>query len=68
MEVYTKEAYEVGCDARCQQGYRRKVKLRETKTMLISECGRRYMKRRGLRTPGDWPMFMLDKSTIKDIN
>lgn len=64
--MFTKEAYEVGVDARIRDGYKRKVRLRETKTMLISECGRRYGKNNGFRTFGDWPMFMLDEETITD--
>lgn len=66
--MFTKVAYEIGVDARTPGGYKRKVKLRETKTMFISECGRRYIKKNGYRVAGDWPMWMLDGESIKDIN
>ena len=68
MKVYfTHTAYEVGVDARTTKNYRRKVLLRETKTMWISKDGRRYMKRRDGYTAGDWPMFKLDIETITEI-
>lgn len=65
--MFTKEAYEIGCDARVREGYKRKVKLRETKTMLIGEDGRRYGKNNGFRMFVDWPMYRLDGETITVI-
>jgi hypothetical protein len=64
---FTHTAYEVGVDARTTKNYRRKVLLRETKTMWISKDGRRYLKRSGGYTAGDWPMFKLDIETITEI-
>jgi hypothetical protein len=49
----------VGCDVRTPQGYRRKVRFRETKTMWISECRMRFSKR-NLRGFGNWPLYKLE--------
>jgi len=64
---FTHTAYEVGVDARTPNNYRRKVILRETKTMWISKDGRRYMKRRDGRVAGAWPMLMLDLETLTSL-
>jgi len=65
--MFTHEGYVVGCDARTPEGYRRKVSLRETKTLWISKDGERYRKNRGGRVAGDWPMFRLDLDTITKL-
>lgn len=66
MDKFNLIGYEIGCDSRCSPSYRRKVKLRETKTMFISECHRRYKKSDGY-VHGSWPMFKLDLKTIEEI-
>lgn len=65
--TFTHTAYEVGVDARTPKNYRRKVLLRETKTMWISKDGRRYMKQRDGCVAGDWPMLMLDLETLTSL-
>ena len=64
--TYTHTAYEYGVDARVRSGYKRKVTLRETKTMWISQDGRRYSKKAGGRVFGDWPLFMIDLESIEE--
>jgi len=52
--------YKVGCDARTPKSYKRKVKLRETKTLWVTETGERF-KKNNLTTPGtDWPLYCLE--------
>lgn len=59
-KVFTHYGYIVGADSRTPKDYRRKVKLRETKTMWVTEKGSRFSKRL-LTTPGmDWPLYCLD--------
>lgn len=58
--LFVYESYIVGQDNRIRKDYRRKVKLRETKTMWITESGERFSKK-WLTTPGtDWPMYCLE--------
>jgi len=58
---YTHVGWIVGCDARTPAGYRRKVRLRETKTLWVSECRRRFSKRVYLQETGqEWPLYQLE--------
>jgi len=63
MSKYTHTGYIVGADARTRDDYRRKVNLRATKTMWISECGQRFRRREGAlsegRGFGNWPLYQL---------
>ena len=55
------EGYIIRYDARTPKNYKRKVKLRETKTMWITESGERFSKK-WLTTPGmDWPLYCLEE-------
>lgn len=46
----------------------RLVRLRETRTMWISECGRRFRKSTGIATgSGVWSPYRLDLSSIREI-
>jgi|GEM_PF-6955791 len=46
----------------------RQVRLRETRTMWISECGRRFRKSTGIATgSGAWSPYRLDLSSIREI-
>ena len=65
--MFTHEGYEFGFDARMPDNYKRKVILRETKTLWISKCGKRYSKKRNGRVSGVWPLVYLELSTIKKI-
>ena len=62
--MFTHEGYIIGCDMRTDRNYRRKVKLRETKTMFVSETGERFCKKYGLRGPGDFPKYRLESQPI----
>ena len=62
------EGYEYGVDNRTMPNYKRKVMLRETKTMWISKCGRRYSKKNGGRVLGSWPMYYLDLNTVTKVD
>jgi len=65
--MWTHEGYEEGCDARVPSAYRRKVMLRETKTMWISKDGRRFSKKHFGAVPGAWPMYRLNLSTVRPV-
>lgn len=65
--VWTHEGYEVGADSRTTANYRRKVILRETKTLWISADGRKYSKKHEGLVPGQWPMYQLDLATVVAI-
>jgi hypothetical protein len=58
--VFTHEGYIVGNDARTSKNYRRKVRLRQTKTLWIAEDGSRFNKK-WLVNPGtNWPLYCLE--------
>jgi len=54
------EGYIVGRDNRVSKSYREKVKLRETKTMWITEKGTKFSKKWLTTTGSDWPMYNLE--------
>lgn len=64
MSEYSFIGYIVGRDARVSDDYRRKVKLRETKTLYVSESGRRF-KKSNLAAPGLWPMYQLESEPVR---
>ena len=65
-KAFTNKAIEIGTDCRVDSIYRKSVLLRETKTMLIGNNGRRYKKANG-HGYGNWPMFKLEMSSIREI-
>jgi hypothetical protein len=64
---FTHTGVVVGVDARVRRDFRRKVLLRETKTLWVSSGGSRYRKFADGRTSEDWPMYMLDLGSIEPI-
>ena len=65
---FTHTGYVEGVDSRSPKGYRRKVELRETKTLWISRDNQRFSKKRDGLVPGDLPMWRLNLNSIEPIS
>ena len=65
-KVFTHTGYVVGVDERTPKEYRRKVELRETKTMWVSSGGQCFIKNRNGHAPGKWPKWKLDIGSIEE--
>ena len=65
--MFTHEGYVIGCDARTPDNYRKKVRLRETKTLWVTESGVRFRKPHG-RVSGDFPLYRVDIDSIRPID
>jgi hypothetical protein len=63
---YTHTAEILGCDARTNPNFRRRVYLRETKLHWVSKDGLKFRKTNGIGI-GDWPLYMIDMDTIKPL-
>jgi hypothetical protein len=68
--VYTHYGYMVGCDARTPAKFKKRVNLRETKTMWITESGTKFSKKTlCVAGCGDWPLYELQpEPTRKEIH
>ena len=65
MNIWTHTGYVKGVDSRTSGINKKLVKLRETKTLWISQEGLRFSKKLGGYGPGEWPMWKLETESIK---
>ena len=66
-KLYTHTVDVVGCDSRTPDNYRKTYKCRVTKTMIITSWDR-YSRKTGFPIPREaWPMYMLDLSSLKEL-
>ena len=63
----THEGIVRGNDSRTPRDFQKRVLLRETKTLWVSEAGTKYRKKGGHMTNGDWPLLHLDLSTVRPL-